>query len=154
MENSPPKIIIERNRAGQGSRAIFGTDTSQPRFSLTVADNEAGIGAVVGAGVHSPKTLQTLLGNSRTPDLALAFQALQTQSRSTSDNVIQSVLSTLSAKADQDLTDKLLQKHFLTGPGTSAFEERAGLSKVPRRPVGSMHGNIGNDSKAGEYCHQ
>lgn len=151
MENSYPKIVIEHNRADQGGRAIFGTDTSQPRFSLTVADNEAGIGAVVGAGVHSPETLQTLLGNSRTPDLALALQALQTQSRSTGDNAIQSVLRTLSTEADQDLTDKRPEKNLLTGPETSGFGERAGSSESPRRPIGSMQGNIGNDSEAGEY---
>ncbi|KAM3070113.1 hypothetical protein ACMFMG_003853 [Clarireedia jacksonii] len=154
IENSPPKIIIERNRAGQGSRAIFGTDTSQPQFNLTVAENEAGIGAVVGAGVHSPETLQTLLGNSSTPNYALVLQALQTQSRSTSDSALQSILRTLSAKEDQDPTDKPPEKHVLTEPGTSGFGDGAGSSELPRRTVGSMHGNVGNDSKVREYSYQ
>jgi hypothetical protein len=81
-ETTQPKVIIEDNRAGQGSRAIFGTDTSQPGFSLTVARNEAGVGAVSSAGVYSPQTLQSLLQHSRIPDLALALHALQTQSTS------------------------------------------------------------------------
>ncbi|KAL2058793.1 hypothetical protein ABVK25_000084 [Lepraria finkii] len=78
-----PSIVVQRNRAGQGSRAIFGTDTSQPQFNLTVSDNEAQPHAVMGSGVYTPQTLQALLGGSRTADLALAVQALQTQTQST-----------------------------------------------------------------------
>ena len=72
-----PSIVIQHNRADQGSRAIFGTDTSQPQFNLTVSDNEARSNAVMGTGVYTPQTLQALLGNSRTADLALAIQAVQ-----------------------------------------------------------------------------
>jgi hypothetical protein len=100
-----PQIIIERNEAGKGSRAIFGTDTSQPQFNLTVANNKAGLGAVVSAGVHSPQTLQALLANSRSPDLALALQALQTQSRSANTEGLQSVLNHLATEHHQGLTD-------------------------------------------------
>ena len=71
-----PEITIKHNQAGQGSRAIFGTDTPQPQFNLTVLGNEAGLGAVASAGVHSPQALQALLGNSRILDLALALQVL------------------------------------------------------------------------------
>lgn len=51
-----PSIVVQRNRADQGSRAIFGTDTSQPQFSLTVSDNEAQPHAVMGSGVYTPDT--------------------------------------------------------------------------------------------------
>lgn len=97
-DTARPKITIEHNQAGQGSRAIFGTDTLQPQFNLTVLGNEAGLGAVASAGVHSPQTLQVLLGNSRTPDLALALQALRTQSPNTSHESLQSILNNLSAE--------------------------------------------------------
>jgi hypothetical protein len=67
-DTTRPQVIIEDNRAGQESRAIFGTDTSQPGFILTVARNEAGDGAVNSAGNRSPQTLQALLQHSRTLD--------------------------------------------------------------------------------------
>jgi hypothetical protein len=102
-ENTRPKVIIEDNRAGQGSRAIFGTDTSQPGFNLTVARNEAGIGSVYSAGVHTPQTLQALLQHSRTPDLALALQALQTQSTSVRNENLQSLLNNISAERNQGI---------------------------------------------------
>ncbi|BCR85775.1 uncharacterized protein ACHE_21233S [Aspergillus chevalieri] len=95
-DTTHPEVIIKSNRADQGSRAIFGTDTSQPQFSLNVTDNEAGLGAVVSAGVHTPQTLQALLRDSRTPDLALALQALQTQPQNTNAPVLRSVLHNLS----------------------------------------------------------
>ena len=73
-----PDIVIERNRAGQGSRAIFGTDTSQPQFNLTVSDNEAQSNAVMGAGVHTPDT----------PSIAgrLSDSVSRTRSSSTTDS--------------------------------------------------------------------
>ncbi|KAI4271449.1 MAG: hypothetical protein L6R38_006869 [Xanthoria sp. 2 TBL-2021] len=92
-----PSIVIERNRADQGSRAIFGTDTSQPQFNLTVSDNEAQSNAVMGSGVYTPQTLQALLGSSGTADLALAVQALQTQTQSTDVSALQSIANQLSA---------------------------------------------------------
>ena len=108
-----PDIIIERNRAGQGSRAIFGTDTLQPQFNLTVSDNEAQQNAVMGAGVHSSQTLQTLLRHSRTADLALAVQALQTQTRSTNANVLQSVMDYLSTESSQGFLDYSSESNLL-----------------------------------------
>lgn len=97
-----PELIIEDNRAGQGSRAIFGTDTSQPGFSLTVARNEVGVGAVSSVGVHSPQTLQALLQHSRTPDLALALQALQTQSTNVRNEALNTFLISISAERNQE----------------------------------------------------
>lgn len=59
-----PTVIIEGNQASTGARAIFGTDTSQPRFNLTVSHNTAGPNSVTSSGVYTPETLQTLLGYS------------------------------------------------------------------------------------------
>lgn len=142
-DNAPTKVIVERNRAGQGSRAIFGTDTSQPQFSLTVSDNEAGLGAVVGAGVHSPQALQALLGNSRTPDLALTLQALQTQSRGTNAEALRFIMNSLSAERKRGLTDILLETNLPTGPETLEHINTAGIVEPPRRSIGSK--NIGDD---------
>ena len=147
-DTAPPKVIVERNRAGQGSRAIFGTDTSQPQFSLTVSDNEAGLGAVVGAGVHSPQALQALLGNSRTPDLALALQALQTQSRGTNAEALQSILNSMSAERKRGLTDIPSETNLPTGPETSEHVNTTGIVEQPGRSIGSIHENIGNDDEA------
>ena len=37
IDANHPQFILERNRAGQDSHAIFGTDAVQPQFDLTVA---------------------------------------------------------------------------------------------------------------------
>jgi ABC-type transporter Mla subunit MlaD len=49
-DTARPQIVIERNRGGEESRALFGTNTSQPHFNLTVSENEAQCGAVMAAG--------------------------------------------------------------------------------------------------------
>ena len=98
-----PDIVIQHNQAGQGSRAIFGTDTSQPQFNLTVSDYAAQSNAVTGSGVYTPQTLQALLGGSRTADLALAVQALQTQTQSTDVNALQSIANQLSAERNKGI---------------------------------------------------
>ncbi|OJJ33443.1 hypothetical protein ASPWEDRAFT_30519 [Aspergillus wentii DTO 134E9] len=95
ISTTQPQVIIKSNRAVQGSRAIFGTDVSQPEFSMNVSGNEAGLGAVVSAGVHSPETLQKLLGDSRTQNFALLLQALQTQPQSTNASALQNLLHNL-----------------------------------------------------------
>lgn len=59
-----PTVIIERNQAHPAARAIFGTDTSQPRFNLTVSNNSAALNSVTSSGVFTTETLQALLGNS------------------------------------------------------------------------------------------
>lgn len=137
VETTRPKVIIKDNRAGQGSRAIFGTDTSQLGFSLTVARNEAGVGAVSSAGVYSPQTLQTLLQDSRTPDLALAFHALQTQGTNVRDEAVQSVLNDISAERNQGL---------LHPPVSSLLTESGSLdSRKDRQSVqsnGSVPANV------------
>ena len=100
-DTTQSQVIIQDNRAGEGSRAIFGTDTSHPGFNLTVARNEASVGSVFSAGVHSSRTLQALLQPSRTPDLALALQALQTQSTNVRDEAVQSILNDIPAERNQ-----------------------------------------------------
>ncbi|KAK7178116.1 hypothetical protein PSPO01_15836 [Paraphaeosphaeria sporulosa] len=72
---------------------MFATDTSQSRFSLMVARNEAKIGAVSRAGKatrpfdHNPKP---------NPDFSCAHQALQAQSDNGRDEAAQSSLNTIS----------------------------------------------------------
>ncbi|KAB8240144.1 hypothetical protein BDV35DRAFT_374571 [Aspergillus flavus] len=93
-DTSHPKVAVESNRAGQGTRTIFGTDTSQPQFSLNVSENEAGLGAVMAAGVHTPETLQALLRDSQAQNLALTLQAAQAQSQNTNTPALQSLYTT------------------------------------------------------------
>lgn len=135
-ETTQPKVIIEDNRAGQGSRAIFGTDTFEPGFSLTVARNEAGAGAVSSAGVYSPETLQALLQHSRTPDLALALQALhalQTQSTNVGDAAVQSIFNDISAERNQGL---------LHPPMSSLLTEAGSLDSRKNRQAVQSHGSV------------
>lgn len=96
--NVRPSVFIQDNRVGQGSRAIFGTDTLQPQFNLTVSGNEAQQDAVMGSGVYTPQTLQALLGDSRKGDLALAVQVLQIRTPSTDGNDLQSIAHQLTTK--------------------------------------------------------
>jgi hypothetical protein len=88
-----PRIVLERNRAGQSSRAIFGTDSMQPHFDLTVAENQAERDAVVSAGVYSPQTMQALLGVLQPSNHAhaLVLQVLQNQSLETNLESLYSV---------------------------------------------------------------
>lgn len=139
VDTARPEITIERNKAGQGSRAIFGTDTPQPQFDLTVLGNEAGLGAVASAGVHSPQTLQALLGNSRTPDLALALQALQTQSPNTNHESLQSILNNLSAERQRGITDIPSETISPTVPRTLEDADTTGTIG----PISSVHEGTG-----------
>jgi hypothetical protein len=133
-----PKVVVEDNRAGPGSRAIFGTDTSQPQFNLNVSNNVAGIGAVVSAGVHSPQTLQALLGDSRTPEFALAVQALQTQPRSTNSMDLQSLRHHLSTGRRQGLVDTPAGLTYPTSSRISNQSNAAGMTQPLARAVGSV----------------
>jgi hypothetical protein len=136
-DTTRPNIIIEDNRAGEGSRAIFGTDTPQPRFSLTVARNEAGIGAVYSAGVHSPQTLQALLQHSRTPDIALPLQALQTQSTTVNNEAIQSLFDNISAEANQRT------RHAPIGTLLSEVDSPDSMSlRQPVESTGSLRASV------------
>jgi hypothetical protein len=128
-DTTQPKVIIEDNHGSQGSHTLFGTDTSQPGLSLTVARNEARVGAVFSAGVYSPQTLQALLQHSRTPDLALALKVLQTQSTSVRNEALQTALNVISAERDQGT-------HV---PATILLTEAESPdSESLRQPVGSV----------------
>ena len=134
-----PKVVIEHNRAGQGSRAIFGTDTSQPQFSLTVSDNEAQRNAVMGAGVHTPQTLQTLLGDSRTADLARAVQAQNTDA-----NALQSIVNNLSAERSQRLRDTSPESNLPLSLMNSEHTNTARALQLSPQSVALMHEDATN----------
>ena len=102
-----PSISIQNNQAGQAGRTIFGTDTSQPQFNLTVSGNQAQQGAVMGSGVYTPQTLQALLGTSRTADLALAVQASQTQTQSTNVSALRSIASQFPTQRDKGISSRV-----------------------------------------------
>lgn len=76
-----PTVIIERNQAGPGARAIFGTDTSQPQFNLTVSNNTAAMNSVASSGVFTSETLQALLGNSSRSESATTVMQWQNPSQ-------------------------------------------------------------------------
>ncbi|CEJ62504.1 hypothetical protein PMG11_11001 [Penicillium brasilianum] len=103
IDTNHPKIVVEDNRAGPDSRAIFGTDTTQPHFMLNVSNNEAGKGALMGAGIYTSQTLRELLRDSRASETTLALQSLQTQPHSTDDTDIQSLLHSFSVQCKQEL---------------------------------------------------
>lgn len=93
-ENVKPTITISENRAGQASRAIFGTDALQPNFDLNVVRNEAQSGATMAAGLHSPETLRVLLQNAPDLNLKIALQALQNTSQFTNPDNLRSAPNT------------------------------------------------------------
>jgi hypothetical protein len=103
---------------------------------------------VVGAGVHSPQALQALLGDSRTLDLALALQALQTQSQGTNVGALQSILNSVSAKRERELTDMPSETNLLTGPETSEYVNATGIVERSDDQLAQFHENIGNDDEA------
>lgn len=88
-------IIVEKNLAGDGSRTIFGADQQPKYHHLSVRNNEVGVGGVSGSGVFQPETLQMLMQNSGTPDIALKLQALHTLSPEVQREVLQSVLRSI-----------------------------------------------------------
>lgn len=124
-------IVVRENRAGQGSRAIFGSDSSQPAFSLEVSDNEAGLGSVMSAGIHSPETLRALLAESRGPELALALQALQSQPQSIHDSGLQSVLNSLSARRSQAIANSPPEVNSESGRRITGSSDNSGNAQLP-----------------------
>ncbi|KAJ4383784.1 hypothetical protein N0V86_000627 [Didymella sp. IMI 355093] len=135
-DTTRPQVTIEDNRAGEGSRAVFGTDTSQPGFNLTVARNEVAVGAVSSAGVHSSQTLQALLQHSQTPNLALALQALQTQAPNVRSEAVQAVLNDTSAERNQACLQPPASS-LLTEPGSlHSSSDRQPIQSVRPAPAG------------------
>ena len=137
-----PIINIVDNRAGHGSLSLWGTDNTKPTFDLTVARNEIGVGAVSSAGTYSPETLRELMKH-HSPDVALVFQELQTQSSSSrSDEKLHSLLNVISGKRNQEASyisapglltrGKGSDSVSLQQPTTSRQTVTAGLSRMGR----------------------
>jgi hypothetical protein len=146
-DTARPEVTIEGNEAGQYARAIFGTDTPQPQFNLRVSENRAELGASMSAGVHSPQTLQALVGKSQTPDLALAIQALQTQSPNTNHEYLLSILNGLSMERQRGIID--LPSETIPPTVPRILEDVDTIRTVgPGRLTSSMHEGIGNDDEA------
>jgi hypothetical protein len=119
-ENTQPQVVVERNRVGEGSRGLFGADTFQPGFSLTVSDNEAQRGAVMAAGVHSPEVLQTLLMGTPAADVMHVVQTLQTQPTNINMGMLQSLLTGRSTGHIQRAVDSPSTMNL--SPGYSAHD--------------------------------
>lgn len=126
VDTTLPKVVVESNQAGQGTRTIFGTDTSQPQFNLNVSENEAGLGAIMAAGVHTPQTLQALLRDSQTQNLALTLQAAQAQSQNTNYPALQSLLYSLSVGSLTGDRSSNLRISGNTNPGLQASIQSTG----------------------------
>jgi ABC-type transporter Mla subunit MlaD len=143
-ETTQPQVVITRNLGWQESRTLFGTDTSRPQFHLTVSDNEAQLGAVMAAGVHSPETLQALLRGSQTADLVLVLQALQNQSQSTSGTTLQSILT----GRTQGFTDG--PSTMNTAPKLSISDQEETLEgvEVPGQSTTAVHKDAGKYDEA------
>jgi hypothetical protein len=135
-----PKVVVESNRAGQGTRTIFGTDTSQPQFSLNVSENEAGLGAIMAAGVHTPQTLQALLRDSQAQNLALTLQAAQAQSQNTNTPNLQSLLYGLSVGP---LTGDRSSNPRISGNANLGLQ-------APIQSTGSAHGEVVDNEAQGK----
>lgn len=76
-DTTRPQVVIEKNQGGEDSRALFGTDVSQPHFDLTVSNNIADKRAVIVTGVNSTETVQAFLKGSGRSDVALIMQTMQ-----------------------------------------------------------------------------
>ena len=147
-ETTQPQVVITRNLGGQESRTLFGTDTSQPQFHLTVSDNEAQLGAVMAAGVHSPETLQALLRGSRTADLVPVLQALQNQPQSTSGTTLQSVLNGVATGRTRGFTDGPSTMNAAPKLSISDQEEAPGSVEIPGRSTSAVHKDSGKYDEA------
>jgi hypothetical protein len=139
-DTTQPQVVIERNRGGEESRTLFGTDTSRPEFCLTVSNNEAQRGAIMAAGVHSPETLQALLNGTPAADLVLALQALQTGSPNINKNILQSFLNNHPASHTQGTIDRSSTSNVPFRERISAQEDTPedtpdDCETLPSRPV-------------------
>lgn len=147
-ETTQSQVVITRNLGGQESRTLFGTDTSRPQFHLTVLDNEAQLGAVMAAGVHSPETLQALLRGSRTADLVPVLQALQNQPQSTSGATLQSILNGVATGRTQGFTDGPSTMNAAPKLSILDQEEAFGGVEIPGRSTSAVHKDAGKYNKA------
>ena len=148
IDHSKPQIVIERNRAEQGSRALFGTDNLQPQFDLTASDNEAQPGAVMAAGVHSPQALQALLGESQTTHLALVLQALQAQPQNTNSSTLQSRFKNISAADRQGVTDRASTANVSPSLRITDQKDRPNVVEMPVQSSSVVHKDDGKYTEA------
>lgn len=141
-DTTHPSVVVQSNQAGQGTCTIFGTDTSQPQFNLNVLENEAGLGATMAAGVHTPETLQALLRDSQAQNLALTLQAVQKPSQSTNTPTLQSLLHNLSVGP--------LKRDRYSNSRISENANPAGLIQEPIQPIRSVHEEVLESDKTQE----
>jgi hypothetical protein len=113
-----------------------------------VSNNEAQLGAVMAAGVHSPQTLQALLGESRAADLALVLQALQSQSTSTISTALQSHLKNISAADRQESTKRPSTTDVLPSLRISEQEDTPDAVEIPAQLASTVHKGDGRYDKA------
>jgi hypothetical protein len=139
-----PKVIIKSNEAGERSRALFGTDTSQPQFTLEVAGNIAGPGAVVGAGVHTPETLQALLQNSQRPETAFLLQALHNQAHGNNMRPFHSIRNNHAAESESHADFSHMSLDTILFPGQRNVRA-AGVVELPVHSASSLHEDIHDD---------
>ena len=76
-----PRIVTGRNFAEPGSRAMFGTNIANPKFSLSVQDNSVGKGAVAVAGVYCDKDVKEVLRAAPRADIEAAVDTSEAQKR-------------------------------------------------------------------------
>lgn len=131
VADTHPTVIVQSNQGGEGTRTLFGTDTSQPQFNLNVSKNEAGSGATMVAGVLTTDTIRVMFGNSQTRNLALALQELQNQSQNTNNATSLSLLRSLSIGRVEENSPPNSK-----APQTASS---AGLIQESEQPIKSMH---------------
>lgn len=137
--NVRPDISIQDNRASRGSRTIYGTDTIQPQFNLTVSGNEAQQDAVMSSGVFTPQTLQTLLRDSQKGDLAIAIQVLQTSTQSTDMTALQSIVNRLQAERNRKHSRTNPLPNLIDSDHTHTAEDAQSSAVAHRREIGGRH---------------
>ncbi|KAE8397189.1 hypothetical protein BDV37DRAFT_266277, partial [Aspergillus pseudonomiae] len=114
------------------AQQVADTTLPRPQFSLNVSENEAGLGAIMAAGVHTPQTLQALLRDSQTQNLALTLQAAQAQSQNTNTPTLQSLLHGLSVGP---LTGDCSSNPRISGNANPGL-------RTPMQPIESVHGEV------------
>ncbi|KAF3010003.1 hypothetical protein E8E13_011396 [Curvularia kusanoi] len=119
-------IIVEDNHNDPGGVAIWGTDTPQPNFKLTVARNTNGFGALSSAGVHSPEVIDKLFQQHQRPDPALMMEALRNNSSRMHGQALHSVINVMSVEQNQQASyasaPALLTE--IEGPDCARLEHR------------------------------
>jgi hypothetical protein len=91
-----------------------------------------------GCGVHNPETIQELLKQSRTPDVALVLEAMLIQPQSTSTSILQSVQHIIGLQNTQGVIGRSSPAN--AAPRLSASEqEDKSRGVVPAQSTNSVH---------------